>query len=85
MIDICTGHSYEVDWWAVAVLVHELLTGHSPFVHSADEGMTEQMYKKRVLKSEPCFQHIKEHAALTDLLRRLLVKDEDERLGECAQ
>lgn len=27
------GHSYEVDFWTLGVLIYEMLTGYAPFSH----------------------------------------------------
>lgn len=85
MIEVCVGHSYQVDWWALAILVHEFLTGHSPFLNSGDDQATEDSYKRRVLKSEPNFHNIEKYPDMKDFLSQLLVKDEDMRLGKNGQ
>lgn len=78
------GHSYEVDWWALAILMHEVLTGHSPFLTSTKEVVTQEAHKLRILQNEPVFENLlelPEAIIISDFLRQLLVKDADQRLG----
>lgn len=80
------GHSYEVDWWALAILMHELLTGHSPFLTSMHEKVTEETHKLRILEDVPVFQGLQqlpEAKNITDFLQKLLAKDAEQRLGMC--
>lgn len=44
------GHSYGVDWWAIGVLLYELLIGIDPF---ADEDVM-KIYEN-ILKTRPLF------------------------------
>jgi len=72
------GHSKPVDWWALGILVFEMLAGHSPFVAKSS-----QEIHAKVLGQDPVFpKHIKEAAA--SFIGELLVKDKARRLGSGA-
>ncbi|CAK0865453.1 unnamed protein product [Prorocentrum cordatum] len=69
------GHDMSVDWWAMGVLIYELLTGRTPFV-----GGSSQATYQKVLNTEPKFPaHFTEHAR--GIVRQLLTKDKSRRLG----
>jgi serine/threonine protein kinase len=68
------GHSFEVDLWALGVLLYELLHGAAPFSagSEADIGL-------KILKCQYVIgKHVSEEAA--SLIRALLVYDPEERL-----
>lgn len=48
MLNRC-GHHYAVDWWALGVFLHELLTGESPFVGESTEEMYTNIFTKPYL------------------------------------
>ncbi|KAJ3192005.1 hypothetical protein HK101_007181 [Irineochytrium annulatum] len=69
------GYSKAVDWWTLGILLYEMLSGLPPFY---DEDVNE-MYKK-ILKQELKFTDDFGSAA-QDLLRQLLNRDPNQRLG----
>ncbi|CAN8268905.1 unnamed protein product [Cochlearia groenlandica] len=68
------GHDFAVDWWALGVLTYEMMYGESPF-----KGKSKKETFRNVLVKEPVFAG--KPNDLTDLIRRLLVKDPSRRLG----
>uniref|UniRef100_A0A0D6R3P3 non-specific serine/threonine protein kinase n=1 Tax=Araucaria cunninghamii TaxID=56994 RepID=A0A0D6R3P3_ARACU len=69
-----TGHDFAVDWWALGVLLYEMLYGTTPFKGST---RTETFY--RILVKQPEFTG--PWSPLSDLIDRLLSKEPDKRLG----
>lgn len=78
--EIISGHGYgkEVDWWALGILIYEMLVGCPPFYDTSPFGI----YKK-ILSGDLVFP--KGPDAIDplgqDLIRRLLHPDRSERLG----
>jgi protein kinase A len=69
------GHGRAVDWWALGVLVYEMLCGYPPF--GGEDAL--DTYNK-VLRGALSFPaHVSPHAR--DLIRRLLTADLSRRLG----
>jgi serine/threonine protein kinase len=69
------GYTKAVDWWALGILIFELLVGIPPF-HSQN---VPQIYEK-VLKTDLKYPKRVSNDA-RDLMSRLLVKDTSQRLG----
>eukprot|EP00767_Chilomastix_cuspidata_P004100 gnl/Chilomastix_cuspidata/423.p1 GENE.gnl/Chilomastix_cuspidata/423~~gnl/Chilomastix_cuspidata/423.p1 ORF type:complete len:563 (-),score=227.96 gnl/Chilomastix_cuspidata/423:96-1784(-) len=70
-----SGHDKAADWWALGILIFEMLDGDPPF---CDED-TNEVYKQ-ILMEEPRFpRHF--NPTTTDLIRRLLTKESARRLG----
>ena len=64
-----------VDWWSFGVLLYQMMTSQSPF-HGQDEN---DIYEA-ILTSEPAYpEHLPSEAV--DLIRKLLVRKPEERLG----
>jgi serine/threonine protein kinase len=72
------GHGKPVDWWALGILVFEMLAGHSPFV-----GKSSQEIHAKVLGQDPSFPKYFKSVAV-NFIGELLVKDKARRLGSGA-
>ncbi len=69
------GHSYGVDWWALGVLVFEMLAGYPPFADENPFGIYQKVLSGRL--------DFPEHfsSAARDIVRKLLRADVNKRLG----
>jgi serine/threonine protein kinase len=76
-----TGHDKTVDWWALGILIYEMLTGIPPFYNQDQALMFQNIKKADILwpnKKEHGFSLSKE---AQDLISRLLNRDRTKRLG----
>eukprot|EP00291_Cryptomonas_curvata_P027808 CAMPEP_0172212568 /NCGR_PEP_ID=MMETSP1050-20130122/37089_1 /TAXON_ID=233186 /ORGANISM="Cryptomonas curvata, Strain CCAP979/52" /LENGTH=361 /DNA_ID=CAMNT_0012893263 /DNA_START=151 /DNA_END=1236 /DNA_ORIENTATION=+ len=69
------GHGKAVDWWALGILIYEMLCGYPPFY--ADDRM--QLYQAILAGKIEYPRHIKKEAR--DLISKLLTSDLSRRLG----
>jgi len=69
------GHGKAVDWWALGVLLFEMLAGYPPFFDDNPFGVYEKILAGRI--------HFPSHfdADAKDLVRKLLAADRTQRLG----
>ena len=71
------GHNHAADWWSYGVLLYEMLFGIPPFYSNNYEKMfdliteSQLRFPRKIIVSEDA----------KDLIRKLLVKDQDLRLG----
>lgn len=68
------GHDYAVDWWSFGVLLYELVHGTTPFKSFSRKGTLFNIVSK-----EPRLSDLS--TDLNDLIRRLLMKEPSQRLG----
>ncbi|KAK7404505.1 hypothetical protein VNO78_05450 [Psophocarpus tetragonolobus] len=68
------GHEFSVDWWALGILMYEMLYGTTPF-----KGKNRKETFRNVLTKPPEF--VGQRTPLTDLIEKLLQKDPTKRLG----
>ncbi|XP_049868124.1 cAMP-dependent protein kinase catalytic subunit 3 [Pectinophora gossypiella] len=69
------GHNKAVDWWALGVLIYEMLVGYPPFYDDNPFGIYEKILNGRV--EWP--RHLDPVAK--DIIKKLLVQDRTKRLG----
>ena len=69
------GHSVSVDWWALGILIYEMLTGFTPFADSCFEKTCDN-----ILDKKPNFPATIDPVS-RDIINRLLMKDRCRRLG----
>ena len=72
------GHNQAADWWAVGILVYEMIMGNAPFVDDTDPMQVYQKALRGVLP-ETKGRNLSKDAK--NLVERLLVKEPSERLG----
>lgn len=69
------GHGKSVDWWALGVLIYEMLAGYPPFFDENPFGI----YQKILAGKVDYPRHF--DAKARDLIKRLLTADRTKRLG----
>eukprot|EP00771_Trimastix_marina_P000413 gnl/Trimastix_PCT/1430.p1 GENE.gnl/Trimastix_PCT/1430~~gnl/Trimastix_PCT/1430.p1 ORF type:complete len:347 (+),score=90.19 gnl/Trimastix_PCT/1430:52-1092(+) len=70
-----TGHSFGVDWWAVGILIYEMLAGHPPFYDDNPFRIYEKIVHQNILFPQSFDPNAK------DLVLQLLQRDTTRRLG----
>ncbi|VEN46442.1 unnamed protein product, partial [Callosobruchus maculatus] len=69
------GHNKAVDWWALGVLIYEMLVGYPPFYDDNPFGIYEKILSGKIEWPK----HLDPIAK--DLIKKLLVHDRTKRLG----
>ncbi|TPX65756.1 hypothetical protein SpCBS45565_g04935 [Spizellomyces sp. 'palustris'] len=69
------GHGKAVDWWALGILIFEMLAGYPPFFDDNPFGIYEKILAGRIVFPA----HFDANAK--DLIKRLLTADRTKRLG----
>ncbi|KAI9218287.1 kinase-like domain-containing protein [Blastocladiella britannica] len=69
------GHCRAVDWWALGILIFEMLCGYPPFFDDTAYGIYEKILQGRI--AFPAFVD----PAAKDLIKRLLTADTSRRIG----
>ena len=69
------GHNKAVDWWALGILIYEMLVGYPPFCHD-----NPYVVYKKILEGEIVWPTQVEEDA-KDLVSKLLEEDSNKRLG----
>ena len=70
------GHNKAVDWWALGILIFEMLAGYPPFFDDNPFGIYEKILSGKIdwpRQVEPLAK---------DLIKKLLVQDRTKRLGK---
>ena len=76
-----TGHDHTADWWALGILIYEMLCGIPPF-YDKNRNMMFLKIEQAKLKWPNAQQHgITVSDVAKDLISKLLTKDKSKRLG----
>lgn len=78
---IGNGHDYTVDWWALGILLYEMLVGIPPFFHRNKHRMYFLIKESPVNFPDPIKHGIDVSPNARDLIKRLLHKNRKKRLG----
>lgn len=70
------GHNKAVDWWALGILIYEMLAGYPPFFDENPFAIYEKILMRKVEWPRPSLD-----ATAKDLLNKLLAKDRTKRFG----
>lgn len=70
-----------VDWWAVGVLIYEMLLGRTPFMSTNMAKLTDKILRGKVVFPDPAKYNIKLSEEVKDIIKKLLVVDRTKRLG----
>ena len=74
------GHSKEVDWWALGILIHEMLAGYPPFYDKDEYKIYQQVLNAKPATDEKFFpKHFEKYGS--DLVKKLLGKERTKRIG----
>jgi protein kinase X len=69
------GHGQEVDWWALGILIYEMLVGYPPFFDEHPFRIYEKILEGKIEWPKVISSTAK------DLIKKLLVRDVTRRLG----
>ena len=76
-----TGHDKAVDWWALGVLMYEMLIGVTPFFNKNKNTLLEKIKLSKVVFPDRKKYKIEYSDEIRDLITLLLEKDKNSRLG----
>ena len=75
------GHSFTVDWWTLGILIYELRTGRTPFLHKNSHQTTKLIKSGRIIFPDPVKHKIDMSEEMKDIIVKLLNKNPTKRLG----
>ena len=78
---IGNGHDFTVDWWALGILIFEMIVGIPPFFHRNKHRMYFLIRESPVSFPDPVRHRITVSPEAQDLIVKLLNKDRTQRLG----
>ena len=76
-----SGHDKTVDWWALGVLIYEMLIGVTPFFNKNKNMLLNKIKNSKVVFPDRKKYKIDYSDELMDLIVSLLDKDKSQRLG----
>ena len=75
------GHDKSVDWWALGVLIYEMLIGVTPFYNRNRNMLLMKIKNSKVIFPDKTKYKIEYSDEIVDLIVNLLAKDKTKRLG----
>lgn len=75
------GHDFTVDWWALGILIYEMLIGVTPFFNRNRQLLQSKIKHARIVFPDKRQYKIDYSDELVELVTLLLKKDRRERLG----
>lgn len=75
------GHNYSIDWWALGILIYEMIVGIPPFYHKNRDHMFYLIKEASIKYPDPKKHGISVSEEAKDLINKLLDKDMENRLG----
>ena len=75
------GHDKTVDWWAVGILIYEMLIGVTPFFNKNRQVLMSKIKHSRIVFPDRRTYRISYSDEVVDLISKLLKKTKEERLG----
>ena len=75
------GHDKSVDWWAVGILIYEMLIGVTPFFNRNRQVLMSKIKHSKIVFPDRKTYRIQYTDEIVDLISKLLRKDKSARLG----
>ena len=76
-----SGHDKSVDWWALGILIYEMLIGVTPFFNKNKNILMQKIQNSKVVFPDRKKYKIEYSDEIMDLIVKLLDKDKSRRLG----
>lgn len=75
------GHDKNVDWWALGILMYEMLIGVTPFFNRNKQVLSSKIKNSKIIFPDRQHYKIEYSDNMVDIISKLLKKDRKERLG----
>ena len=75
------GHDHTVDWWALGVLIYEMLIGVTPFYNKNRNMLLMKIKNSKVIFPDKNKYRIEYSDEIVDIICSMLCKDKEKRLG----
>lgn len=75
------GHDFSVDWWALGILIYEMLIGVTPFYNRERKLLLLKIRQSKVVFPDKRKYKIEYSDEFVDLVMKLLNKEKGDRLG----
>ena len=75
------GHDHTVDWWALGVLIYEMMFGVTPFFNRNRQMLQSKIVHTKVVFPDRTHYKVEYSMELVDIVLMLLKKDRTTRLG----